>query len=227
MTPERNKNYKSSETRNAGSTGNFPTCGPGCGCGGADDKGKGNGKLRVAIFLLVVAAVCGIVLFKTSSSRQNASAIAKTGFSNPTVTTGSNTPVNSAGQREENGASLPSIDALNTVAANLNTVFLLIPDKNGARIDRKAAAALASVERVLNAKGIKTGIFILQTGSPDYPDIAARVAAPGIAVLTKGRGMGFVSGRISKTSLMQAYVASTRTGCGCSGGCKKPATPAS
>ena len=81
---------------------------------------------------------------------------------------------------------------------------------------------LASVERTLNAKGLSTGIFTLKTSSPDYPDVAAKVALPGIAVLSKGGGIGFVSGGISETNLMQAYVVSTRSG-GCGpGGCPPP-----
>jgi hypothetical protein len=48
---------------------------------------------------------------------------------------------------------------------------------------------------------------------------------PGMLVMSKGRGMGAVSGEITETKLLQAYVASSRTGGCCpagdgSAGCK-------
>ena len=217
MTTEANNNDpQSSETKDEGLTGKFPICGSGCDC----EVPPVNKKLRIAIFLVVVVAVCGILLFKTSSARQNTS-VAKSGFSNPSAKTGPIT--NSAGQQGGSGAVVPAISALNTVAAKLDTVFLLIPSKDNAPTTKETGAVLASVERTLNEKGLNTGIFTLQTDSPDYPNIAAKVSAPGIAVLTRGRGIGLVSGGISETSLMQAYVASTRGG-GCGPkGCPPPA----
>ena len=103
------------------------------------------------------------------------------------------------------------------LADNLNTVFLVIPSKDNKSIGKEAGAVLASVERTLNAKGISTGIFTLKITSTDYPDLAAKVVPPGIAVLSKGGGIGFVSGRISETTLVQAYVATIRGG-GCGTG---------
>jgi hypothetical protein len=41
---------------------------------------------------------------------------------------------------------------------------------------------------------------------------------PGILVMSKGRGMGAVSGEITEEKLLQAYVASSRAGGCCSGG---------
>ena len=221
MTAEANNNDKSSLAKNAGPPNEFPSCGPGCGCG--EPTGTGNTKLKMFIFLVVVAAVCGILFFKTSSARQNASDIAKNGFSNPYAATSPKAATNSAEQQGGSGALLPSISDLNTVAAEMDTVFLLIPGKDKTSISKKAGVVLASVERTLNEKGLSTGIFTLQTESPDYPGVAAKVTAPGIAVLTKGRTIGFVSGGITETSLMQAYVASTRGG-GCGPkGCPTPA----
>jgi hypothetical protein len=218
MTTDANKNDdKPSETGDAESTGNFPGCGPECGCGEPADKG--NSKIKIAICLVVVVAVCGILLFKTTSARQNAPGFLKSGFSNPFATKGKGVVLNSAGQQGGSGASLSAIAELNTVAAKLDTVFLAIPSKDNAPTTKETGAALAAVERTLNAKGLSTGIFTLQTASPDYTDVAAKMTPPGIAILTKGRGIGFVSGGISETNLMQAYVASTRGG-GCGpGGC--------
>ena len=218
MTTEANNNdTNSSETHDVGSPGKFPGCGPGCDCG----VPPVNTKLKIFICLVVAVAVCGILFFKISSARQNTSDSAKGGFSNPSAKTGPVT--NSASQQGGSGAVVPAINALNTVAGKLDTVFILIPNKDNAPPTKETGSVLAAVERTLNEKGLNTGIFTLQTDSPDYPDIVAKMSAPGIAVLTKGRGIGFVSGGISETNLMQAYVASTRGG-GCGPkGCPPPA----
>jgi hypothetical protein len=206
-----NNDTKSSEMGDTGSTGNFPGCGPGCDCG--ETAGQVNPKLKIVIFLVVVAAACGILLFKTLGARLNASDSAKNGFSTPGTVPGTGGVLNSAGQQGR--TSLSKMDELNTVAAKLDTVFLFIPGKDNAPVTKATGAVLASVERTLNAKGLNTGMFTLQTDSPDYPNIAAKVSAPSIAVLTKGGGIGFVQGGITETSLMQAYVASTSTGACC------------
>ena len=218
MTAETNDDgIKPSELEEPGSTGDFPSCGPGCDC--KEPAGKSNAKIRIAVCLVVAMAICGILIFKTTSAKQNSPAIGTKGFSSPFAVPASGAVLNSAGQQGGCGASLPAIAELNTMAAKLDTVFVVIPTKDNAPLAKEASAAMASVERTLNSKGLSTGVYTLKVNSPDYPDVAAKVKAPGIAVFTKGRGTGFVSGWISESTLMQAYVASTRGGgCG-SGGC--------
>lgn len=215
------KSANRSETGGVESTDSFPNCGPGCDCG--KPAGNSNTKIKVVICLVVAVAVVGILFFKTTNARQNGSDIGQSGFSTPFATSGK--VVNSAGQQGGSGALLSAIADLNTVAAKLDTVFLVIPSKDNAPPTKETTAVLASVERTLNARGLSTGIFTLQTASPDYPDVAAKVTPPGVAVLTKGRGIGFASGGISETNLMQAYVASTRGGGCCPTGGSTPAKP--
>jgi hypothetical protein len=216
-----NKENKPADTENAGSTGDSSGCGPGCRC--EEPTGKVTTKLKIVVCLVVAVAVCGIILFKTTRARQNISDKGIAGFSNPFATKGKVAVLNSAGQQGGSGAMLSAIAELNTTAAKLDTVFLVIPNMDNAPTSKETGSVLASVERILNTKGLSTGIYTLQANSPDYPDVAAKVTPPGIAVLTKGRSIGFVSGGISETTLMQAYVASTRGG-GCGpGGCPPPA----
>ena len=197
---------KPAETGDSGTQNVAPECAPGCVC--EKPVGNGSSKIKVAVCLIVIVAVGGILLFKTTSAKQNPGTITK-----------SKGPVlNSSGQPGGSGAPLAAIADLNTVADKLDTVFLVIPGKDNAPTTKETSAVLASVERTLNAKGLSTGIFTLQAASPDYPDVAAKVTPPGIAVLSKRGGIGFVSGGVSESNLMQAYVASTRTGgCGPSG----------
>lgn len=189
-------------------------CASGCDC--KESVGKGNTKLKIAVCLVVVVAVAGILVFKTTNAKQDSSLSGPNGYSNPLA--GKGTVTNSSGQQGGSGAPISAIADLNKVADKLNTVFLVIPGKDNAPTTKETGVVLASVERTLNAKGLSTGIFTLQATSTDYPDVAAKMTPPGIAVLSKGGGIGFVSGGISESNLMQAYVASTRSGgCGPSG----------
>lgn len=220
MTTESSKNdNKSADHEKAASPETASNCPTGCACG--EPASKGNTKVKIAICLVVIVAVSGILVFKTTNARQNPSLSGTNGFSNQLAGKGAVT--NSSVQQGGSGAPLSAIAELNTVADKLNTVFLVIPSKDNNSTSKETVKVLTSVERTLNAKGLSTGIFTLQTTSTDYPDVAAKVTPPGIAVLSKGGGIGFVSGGISESNLMQAYVASTRSG-GCGpGGCPPPA----
>jgi hypothetical protein len=222
LTPKPDENGdKPAEAGDAVSPGNAPGCGPECAC----VKPAGNKKLRIAVCLAVIVAVCGILLYKATSARQNDAGTWNAGFCTPLAEVAPGAAANRSRQQAEIGTPLPSISALNTVAAKLDSVFVIVPGKDNAPPTKEAVAALAAAERTLHAKGIRTGVYTLQTGSPDYPDLAVRVSAPGIAVLTKGRGIGVVSGNISETNLMQSYVASTRGGGCCPPGGGAAAAP--
>ena len=220
MTTETNENENdSAEHEKTVSPETASPCEPGCSCG--EPTSKSNNKIKIAICLVVVVAVAGILVFKTTNAKQDSSLSGSNGFSNPRAVKGAVT--NSSAQKGGSGASLSAIAELNTLADKLDTVFLVIPSKDNVPTAKETVALLTSAERTLNAKGLSTGIFTLQTSSPDYPDVAAKVTPPGIAVLSKGGGIGFVSGEISESNLMQAYVASARKG-GCGpGGCPPPA----
>ena len=204
---------KSAQTQDPGAAGDLPGCAPGCACR-EPAAGKDTKKIKAAISLAVLAAVVGILLFKATSAQPKPSLAGTNGFSHQFAATPRGPVTTSAEQQGGRGASLSAIAELNTVASRLDLVFLVIPGKDNAPTARETDAALTAVERTLNAKGLSTGIYTLQTASPDYPDVAAKVTAPGVAVLAKSGGIGFASGGISETSLMQAYVSSTRGG-GC------------
>lgn len=216
MATDEKNNDRPADTGDEGSTEASSCCSSGCGCGNL--AGKGSTKLKIAICLVIALVIVGIFIFKSSSARQNPALGGNNGFSDSRKG-----PVtNSSGQQGGSAAQIAAIADLNSVADKLDTVFLIIPSKDNAPTTNSTGTILASAERTLNAKGLSTGIYTLQATSPDYPDVAAKVTPPGIAVLSKGRGIGFVSGGISESSLMQAYVASTRTGgCGPSG-CPPP-----
>jgi len=204
---------KTPETGGAVSPGGAPTCGPGCGCVKA--AGSGGTQFKIAVCLVVVIAASGIILYKMTSARNNAADCGRPGFVNFLATTPTAGP---SSERPQSGivSSVPSMGAIDTVAATMDTVLLLIPTKDNAPATKATSAAVAAVERTLKVKGVRIGVFTLQTDSPDYPNVAAKLlSVPGIVVLTKGRGNSAVSGEMSEEILMQAYVASTQRGSCC------------
>lgn len=203
---------KNPQTQDPGAAG-APGCSSGCDCR-EEVRGSGGKKIKMVFFLAVLVLAAGILLFKLKSAQQKPSLPGTATLSDKFAAKRSGPVTSSADQQRGRGASLSAIAELNNVANGLDLVFLVIPEKNNAPTARETDAALTTVEKTLNAKGLSTGIYTLKTSSPDYPDVAAKVTAPGVAVLTKSGGIGFASGSISETNLTQAYVASTRQG-GC------------
>ena len=196
---------------------NSSGCGPGCDCG---TPSSGNKTIKGIITMVVLVAAGAILFFKATGVSQPTSGTPANEF--PTAL--SQTGAAGAGQQNEFGRPLSAIAELNTVGLDLDTVFVLVPTKDNGPAMKETGAALASVEKTLHAKAIKTGTFVLQPTSPDYADMAAQMTPPGIMVLTKGKGLGIVSNGINESNLMQAYVASTSGG-GCGTGCGPKGCP--
>jgi len=112
------------------------------------------------------------------------------------------------------GDFVDSLGSLNKVAVNQDAVFVFLPAKSDATVAKETDKAVEAVKRTLESKNIRIGLYTLQSGSPEYTNIAAQLSLPGMLVLSKGRGMGAVLGEITEEKLLQAYVASTRAG-GC------------
>ncbi|MBN2593091.1 MAG: hypothetical protein JXA81_06265 [Sedimentisphaerales bacterium] len=121
-------------------------------------------------------------------------------------------------EKKRVGEFLDSLASLNKVAVNQDAVFVFIPAKGNDTVNKQTADAIASAEKRIKSAGVSLGLYTLQSGSPEYANIAAQLPLPGMLVLSKGRGMGALSGEITETKLLQAYVASSQAGgCGPSG----------
>jgi len=192
-------------------------CGPGCNCG----KPSGNKKAKVVICLIVLLAICGIFVYKAKSAKQNASAITETAFAAPIVNqaTGQEPAVKSVEDPQKVGEFIDSLASLNKVAVNQDAVFVFIPANENETISKETIGAIASAEQKIKSSGVNIGLYTLQfSPSKEYADIAKQLALPGILVMSKGKGMGAVSGEITETKLLQAYVASSRAGGCCPSG---------
>ena len=112
------------------------------------------------------------------------------------------------------GREIGALSELNTVAADTNAVFIFLPDKKE-KAGNAPAAQIRSAVRTLETRGGKLGVFTLKPGARDYEQITAQVAVPAVLAMVKGRGMSAVSGEITETKLVQAFVgASNARGCG-------------
>lgn len=204
-------------------------CGPGCNC----NKPSGNNKLKAVICIIVLLAVCGIFVYKAKSDKQVIKPKSVADFAVP-VASGANQSVAATTQDVNNqkpvtkvleekktvGEFLDSLASLNKMAANQDAVFIFVPAKNTDIVSKATFDAIASAEKIIEAKGAKLGLYTLQSNSPEYENIAAQLTLPGMLVMSKGKGMGAVSGRITEEKILQAYVASSKAGgCGGSSGC--------
>ncbi len=204
-------------------------CGPGCDCG----KPSGNKKAKTVIFLIVLLAVCGIFVYKANSAKQTAQDNTTAAFAAPIVNqaNGQEPAVKSIEEKKNVGEFLDSLASLNKVAINQDGVFVFIPANGNETIRKETTDAIASAEQKLKSKGTRLGLYTLKfSPSKEYADIAKQLPLPGILVMSKGRGIGTVSGEITETKLLQAYVASSRAGGCCptgggSSGCN-PSSPA-
>jgi len=199
-------------------------CSPGCDCG----KPSGNKKLKAVICIIVLLAVCGIFVYKAKSAKQAAPANTATAFAIPLVNEVNEQKLaaKSVENKKRVGEFIDSLASLNKVAINQDAVFVFVPAAGEETVSKEIMTAIASAEQKLKSNGIQIGLYTLPfSPSKEYANIAAQLTLPGMLVMSKGRGVGTVSGGITEDKIMQAYVASSRAGgCGPSSSCG-PSTP--
>jgi len=204
-------------------------CGPECGCHATGASGRIRWVLG-AIVLVAAVAVAARAMVKSNGASTQASVPA---FASPvgeqavTPKNGSAAPLAAKTNESEAVAwkTIGAISELNTVAVDVDAVFVFLPGKNNVSSSFPTAQTKGAV-RTIAAQGRKVGLFTLKTDSAEYKQIAAQVSVPGIIVMVKGRGMSAVSGDITETKLVQGFVAASRSGgCGAGGGGCAPSTP--
>ena len=208
--------------------GETAVCGPGCACG-APSGGK---KIKIAVSLIVLLAVASIFIYKVVAAKDSASnnTAAKDGAAFAFVEPSPNAVPEAATQPsaaatpeapktgQKIGEYLELLSALNKVAVNQDAVFIFIPAPKSELADDKTNTAVLAAQRTLKSNKITLGLYTLPTRSPDYSEISAQVQAPAILVASKGGGMAAVSGDVTETKLLQAFMAASRAG-GCGSGC--------
>ena len=208
-------------------------CDPGCDCG----KPSGNTKAKAVVCLFVMLAIGGIFVYKAKTAKQTAPVNTATTFAAPvagkvneqkpevSIIDKQEPVVKTVEEKKTVGQFIDSLASLNKVAINQDAVFVFIPAIGEETVSKETMAVIASAEQKIKSSGASLGLYTLQSSSPEYANIAAQLPPPGVLVMSKGRGMGTVSGGITEEKILQAYVASSRAGgCGPSSSCG-PSTP--
>lgn len=198
-------------------------CGPGCSCGSS-----GPGKKVKAIVCLVVLLVAGAFIVhgfitkaeaEPGTGQEEFAEITQFASSSgsSSVTGGANGANDAAEQLLEWGEPLEAIADLNTLAADVDAVFLLLPagtDETTQGIKQEVEAATV----ILRSNGTSTSVFTLSESSPDYLSMSSQVAVPSVLAMVKGVGGAVVSGEITQQKLLEAMVTASRpSACGPSG----------
>ncbi|MFC1566849.1 hypothetical protein ACFL4A_03300 [bacterium] len=197
-------------------------CEQGCDCSKPTNKKK----TKMIVFLLILALAGSILGYKllnankTDANNINSNSSESQDSDLYLDKINSQEVVNSRAQKNI-GQSLSSFSLLNDLAVNQDAVFVFIPNKDEKHVDSTTVDAVSIAEQVLKANGIQVGLYTLQTDSPEYTSIASQASLPGILVVKKGGGMAMVSGDVTESKLVQAYVSCSRSGgCGTSSSCE-------
>ena len=194
-------------------------CGPGCECGG---KGS-SGKMRwiVGVVVLVAAGLLvarAVVKNKDISTAKAPDSFATLADSKPvTVPDGAASSTKAVAIKE-----IGSLSELNTMAKDMAGVFVFLPDATNSSAQVPAAQLFGAAKTIEPQAGGQIGVFSLKPGTANYNQLATQMTMPGVLAMVKGRGIAPVSGELTETKLVQAFVTAGSSGGGCgpsSGGC--------
>jgi len=121
------------------------------------------------------------------------------------------------------GVTLDSIESLGKSAdeGGANVVFIFLAGENE-ELNRIASAQVEATSNMLSAKGKQIAAFTLQKDSEGYDQLIKQFSVellPSVIVAGQGYGAATVSGEITETKLLRAFVvASAPVACG-PGGC--------
>jgi len=121
------------------------------------------------------------------------------------------------------GPELDSLASLNKLATDTDAVFVLLAtqDEQG---NEAVTRSIEAAAKKIQADGIRLSAFRLKKDAPNYVRLSKQVSLPCVIAMVKSRGARVVSGDVTETKLIQAYVAASR-GSGCCGGGSKTCGP--
>ena len=111
-------------------------------------------------------------------------------------------------------AELDSLASLNKGAANTDAVFILLSAK-GPQDNQAITKEIDAAAQKITANGVRVSAFRLRQGAPEYAQLSKQISIPCVLAMVKGGGMSAVSGEISETKLVQAFVTASRPTSGC------------
>ena len=209
-------------------------CGPGCDCGSAPTGRKA--VKTVVTVLVLLGVVAALVYGRTGNTKQTAAdqMAAGSGSAFSVAQAAQEPAAGPAAQSPQGmvqgqgagriGDNLGSMSDLNKVAMSQDAVFIYVPGSGTESAAGQTQTAVRAAQKALTSKHIALGLYTLPTSSPDYPALSKQLSGPAIIVASKGHSMAAVSGEVTEDKLLQAFVASQRSGgCGCAPGASCPA----
>jgi len=230
------KSSKSELESNNSQTADPAECGEGCACHSTQGGGRG---FKLLLSLGVATAVAGILIYKNIHAEETVSSGAadtESAFSaeQKSPDDNGNKSADQSGKTKNDDSvtkvtdtdwlTIKVLSDLNTAAASQDAVFIFIPNSDGDVMVDDSTKAVTAAQASMKSKKINLGLYTLSASSPDYSGIAAQVQPPAFLVASKGGGMAPVSGEVTETKLLQAFMTTQSSGCGPSGcgagGCK-------
>lgn len=175
------------------------TCGPDCDC----HNSALSSNAKKILFIVVLLIMAGIIAVKMSCKVSAAEV-------RQIIPVKNQTSVVNFGQ---------SIDSLDKIKQE-RVAFVFIPSKDNEGITSSAKNSSISAQKTLAGKNITVDFYNLKTTSSDYSSIASSTKTPAILVL-KGQNKSFVSGVVTQSKLLQAYMTVIQPGCGAGCSCHK------
>jgi hypothetical protein len=181
------------------------------------------GKTLVSVIIIVAGIGVGANSFLSGNSAQSYTTVPAKSFSAgltviPAVTAENSSQGKPQTKQEEISLNqvLDSLQALDTLAADKDVVFLVLPGE--AQISSPAVPKqLGTVANNLWKSGRKVGVFTLKNSAPDHNQLASRLSVktfPCVIVLGRQGQPSAVAGDITEAGLYNAFVlASTPAAC--------------
>jgi len=112
------------------------------------------------------------------------------------------------------GPELDSLAALDEVATNAETVFILIC----ARDQQETQTIISEIEgatKKIRSRGNRASAFRLKNDTVEYQDLVEQFSEPTVLAMVKGLGYSAVSEQITEVGLLEAFVTASRAPSGC------------
>lgn len=192
-------------------------CDAGCGCHAGGVSSRTRWGVGAVVLVIASTLVARTVMRSDSTSAQTSESAfaAPVGMmSEPAAPADASANDTSESKPMVCGESIQTLGDLNRKATDNDAVFVFLA---GSDAD-KTNAAVGVVEKAadtIRGRGINMGLFTIAYGSREYTNLTMQVPPPGVLAMVKGRGAAAVSGDITESKLMQAFVAASTAGGGC------------
>ncbi len=112
------------------------------------------------------------------------------------------------------GPELDSLAALDNVATDVDTVFILICGDDQQDIQTITSEIEAAIKKI-RSRGNRASAFRLKNDTTDYENIAEQFSVPTVLAMVKGLGYSAVSEQITEVKLLEAFVTASRATSAC------------